>query len=101
MFIEETQEVSVTIWLSPAECLQMCVRTGYVEMFTYVYSTYKRICFGGLFNDAVCQCQDYIVSDDKMINEWWIGKYLNGSGSGLIEVMIDITLISTKYSRRV
>jgi hypothetical protein len=37
----------------------------------------------GLFNDAVSS-SDYIASNDGMINEYWIGKDMEGSGIGLI-----------------
>jgi hypothetical protein len=36
-----------------------------------------------LFNDAV-NSSDYIASDDRMINEYWVGKDTEGSGRGLI-----------------
>jgi hypothetical protein len=37
-----------------------------------------------LFNDAVASC-DYIASNGKMINEWWIGKNVEGSGHAIFQ----------------
>jgi hypothetical protein len=36
-----------------------------------------------LFNDAVSS-SDFIASNDRMINEKWIGKDVEGSGRGII-----------------
>jgi hypothetical protein len=33
------------------------------------------------------QYLDYTALNDRMIDEWWIGKGLEGSGRGLIEVL--------------
>jgi hypothetical protein len=49
-------------------------------MFLFVY---------GLFNDAVSS-SDYIAWNDRMINERWIGKDVEGSGRGLIEASIPV-----------
>lgn len=38
----------------------------------------------GLFNDAV-RMSDYTASDDKIINEHWIGKDTEGSDGSLIQ----------------
>jgi hypothetical protein len=35
----------------------------------------------GLFNDAVSS-SGYIASDERMINEWYIGKGMERGGSG-------------------
>jgi hypothetical protein len=47
---------------------------------------YKKIIFVyDLFNDAVSSSEYRpIASNDKMINGWWIRKYIEGSCSGLI-----------------
>jgi hypothetical protein len=41
----------------------------------------------GSFNDAVRK-SEYIASNDGMIDEWWIGKYMEGSGCGPIEYTV-------------
>jgi hypothetical protein len=38
--------------------------------------------FCGLFDDAVSS-SDYIVLDERMINEWWIRYDMGGSGRDL------------------
>jgi hypothetical protein len=35
---------------------------------------------------TLSHCPDYILSGDGMTDEWWTGKDLEGSGSGLIEI---------------
>jgi hypothetical protein len=37
-----------------------------------------------LFNEAFSVTQDYIASNEGEINEWWVGRELEGSGCGLI-----------------
>lgn len=36
-----------------------------------------------LFSETV-SCSDYVALNDRMINEWWGGKDVKGSGCGLI-----------------
>jgi hypothetical protein len=38
------------------------------------------------FHDAV-SISDYLPSNGKIISEWWIGKDMEGSGRGLIEIV--------------
>jgi hypothetical protein len=33
------------------------------------------------------ESEDYMASDDGLSDEWWIWKYLEGSGCGLIEAL--------------
>jgi hypothetical protein len=49
-----------------------------IYLFIYLF-------FCGLFNDAVC---NYIASNDRIINEQWTGKDMEGSDRDLIEVTI-------------
>jgi hypothetical protein len=46
---------------------------------------YLFVCF--LFNDAVTS-SDYIVSNSRMISEYWIEEYVEGSGRGLNQYTI-------------
>jgi hypothetical protein len=48
----------------------------YVCMYVFIFS---------LFNDGFPVTQDYLVSNERMICEWWIGRDAEGSNSGLIE----------------
>jgi hypothetical protein len=41
----------------------------------------------GLYDDAVCS-SECIVSDDRMISEWWIGKYWERRCLGLIKACL-------------
>jgi hypothetical protein len=38
-----------------------------------------------VFNDAILSNSDYIVYNERMVEECRIGRYVEGSGSGLTE----------------
>jgi hypothetical protein len=46
----------------------------YVDIFIYLWFIHQRF----------LTSSDYIASKDRMINEWWIGKDVEGSDRGLI-----------------
>jgi hypothetical protein len=46
--------------------------------------TFANLFIYSLLNNAFSVTEDYTVSKKRIIGEWWIGKYVEGSGHGLI-----------------
>jgi hypothetical protein len=81
---------SFQIFSNPSFTYQLTIRL-YIVLFTEksvvkqinkqkydpIYYATRRCLYSGLFNDAISN-KEYIASNDRMSNEWWMEKDIEG-----------------------
>jgi hypothetical protein len=67
---------------------------------SFVDSQDLHFCKNKQATDRCCDCLEFTASNGRMINEWGIGKCLEGTGHGLFEVLSGLLPGGTKETKK-